>query len=369
MARLETLKIHGLRNIARAELEGFSRFNVFSGDNGAGKTSVLEAVHIIGLGRSFRMNRHRPLIQHDASAAVVYGEVKSAQGALSSVGVRRARSREHMIKLDGRRLSTTSELASLLPLQVINSETFQLILGPPGLRRQFLDWGVFHVEQDFLAQWRRLQRSLKQRNSLLRHGKMRREEVAPWDAEFLQAGESVAKMRERYFSLWLPVMDAVLGRLWPEGVGEVNFALYPGWAASESLLDIMNKQYVKDRELGYTTMGPHRAELKISCHGAPAGDVLSRGQLKLVSAAMRLSQAVLLQAGEEAKSCVVLVDDLPSELDDERRGLLCRELAALGGQIFITSVDGGLAASGFGSHELTMFHVEHGFITNQGQSG
>lgn len=370
MARLQTLKINGLRNITGAQLEGFSRFNLFYGSNGAGKTSVLEAVHLLGLGRSFRMSRHKPLITYDAAELVVFGEIgQGASGGSSTpVGVRRARAGDYEIRLQGQRGTTAAELAALLPLQVINSETFQLVLGAPGLRRQFLDWGVFHVEHGFLEQWRRLQRSLKQRNSLLRHGTITGRELAPWDAEFLQAAESVATMRERYFLGWMPIMKAVLGRLWPEGAEDCAVALYPGWDKAAALSEVLARQYQRDQERGYTSMGPQRADMRITHRGAPVADVLSRGQLKLLSAAMRISQAALLHA-TSGKQCVFLVDDLPAELDAERRALLCAELDKLGCQVMITSIDKQLPERGIVPAELAMFHVEQGRITHQGQSG
>lgn len=368
IARLQSLKIQGLRNIAIAEFPQLSRFNVFYGANGAGKTTILEAIHLLGLARSFRSAKHKPLINYDKDEFVVYGGFSSAPagdsgpGPLVPMGIRRHRDGSGEIKLRAQRAGSAAELAALLPLQVVNAETFQLVLGAPVLRRQFLDWGVFHVEQGFLEQWRRLQRCLKQRNSLLRRGKISNLELQPWDEELSRLAVSVSAYRNAYFKTWLPELLAMIARLWPEGK-DLVFTFHPGWDDKRfEFSELLQRQLPRDKEQGYTVYGPHRADMKISFHGLPVGDVLSRGQLKLLSVSMRLAQAAVLQSAQE-KQCVFLVDDLPSELDEQRRSLFSDLLSDLGSQVFITSIDRhGMANAGFDQQELSVFHVEHGAV-------
>jgi DNA replication and repair protein RecF len=365
---LRSLKIQGLRNISSAEFADFTRFNLFYGANGAGKTSLLESVHLLGLGRSFRNAKHQPLINYSADSAVVFGELSvghaqdsKLSGRKVTLGVSRNRHDTGEIRIQGVRADSVAELAALMPLQVLNAETFQLLLGAPSLRRQFLDWGVFHVEQSFLIQWRRLQRALKQRNSLLRRGKISRLELAPWDIELVSLATAVTRLRQEYFELWLPVVRDMVGFLWPEG-RELDFSLYIGWDKKLSMQDILEKQFSRDQELGYTSQGPHRADIKIRLRGMPVGEVLSRGQLKLLSAAMRLAQGAVLRSYSD-KQCVFLVDDLPAELDQQRRSALCELLIGLQSQVFLTSIDPqSIASSGFDPKELSVFHVEQGAV-------
>jgi DNA replication and repair protein RecF len=368
IAWLQSLKVQGLRNISFAEFSQFSRFNVFYGANGAGKTTLLEAIHLLGLGRSFRSAKHKPLINYEKDEFVVYGELSSvatSSAELPSVvpmGIRKHRDGSGEIKVRTQRAGSAAELAALLPLQVINAETFQLLLGSPALRRQFLDWGVFHVEHGFLEQWRRLQRCLKQRNSLLRRGKISSVELQPWDEELSRLTVIVTAYRNDYFKAWLPVLLAMVERLWPEGK-DLMFTFHPGWDDNKFKFgELLQRQLPRDKEQGYTVYGPHRADMKIKLKGLPVGDVLSRGQLKLLSASMRLAQAAVLRLVQE-KQCVFLVDDLPSELDVQRRHLFCELLSDLGSQVFVTSIDRhGWANAGFDQQELSVFHVEHGAV-------
>lgn len=368
IAWLQSLNIQGLRNISSAEFPQLSRFNVFYGANGAGKTTILEAIHLLGLGRSFRGAKHKPLINYDKDEFVVYGELSSATAidtdlrSAVAMGIRRHRDGSGEIKVRAQRARSAAELAALLPLQVVNAETFQLVLGAPVLRRQFLDWGVFHVEHRFLEQWRRLQRCLKQRNSLLRRGKISTLELQPWDEELSQLAVSVTAYRNAYFKAWLPELLAKMERLWPEGK-DLVFTFHPGWDDKKyEFGELLQHQLPRDKEQGYTAYGPHRADMKIRLNGLPVADVLSRGQLKLLSASMRLAQAAVLQSAQ-AKQCIFLVDDLPSELDEQRRSSFCDLLSELGSQVFVTSIDRhGMANAGFDQQELSVFHVEHGAV-------
>jgi DNA replication and repair protein RecF len=364
MSFLHTLKVQGVRNISRAELSDLSRINLFYGDNGAGKTSVLEALHFLGLGRSFRSNKHLPIIGYQEDSSVVYGELSIESrfpSTLVSVGVQRGRDGTNEIRIDGQRASSVAQLAEIFPLQLINADTFQLLLGAPGIRRQFVDWGVFHVEHTFLDLWRRMQRTLKQRNSLLRRGKIGATELTPWDQEFGRLAEAITDSRKDYFERWQQELIAITEKLWPGGMS-IEFSFYPGWDRRLNAFEMLKRQSDRDRDLGFTSMGPHRADIKIRVNGLPVSEVLSRGQLKLLSLTMRLAQGAMLSACGN-KQCIYLVDDLPAELDIERRAVVCELLLESDSQIFLTSVERyGLDLSALDSKTLNVFHVEHGVV-------
>ena len=367
MTSLHTLKVQGVRNIARAELSDLSRINLFYGDNGAGKTSVLEALYLLGLGRSFRSNKHLPIIGYQEDSSVVYGEASIGSGlekaprSLVTVGVQRSRDGTNEIRIDGQKASSLAQLADIFPLQLINADTFQLLLGSPGVRRQFVDWGVFHVEHTFLDLWRRMQRTLKQRNSLLRRGKISASELSPWDQEFGRLAEAITDSRSEYFERWLQTLQTITERLWPNSES-LDYSFYSGWDRRLSALEMLQRQASRDRELGFTSMGPHRADIKVKVNGLPVGEVLSRGQLKLVSLAMRLAQGSIL-GSSGPKQCIYLVDDLPAELDIERRAAVCDLLVEMNSQIFLTSVERyGLDLAALEPNTLSVFHVEHGVV-------
>lgn len=342
-----------------------SSINIFHGDNGAGKTSVLEAVHLLSSAKSFRGHKLKPLINNTMDSCVVFGEIDVPGSGFQAIGVERFRNQSvpAVIRVSGQAVRSASALAENLPLQVICSDTFKLLEGSPSIRRQFLDWGVFHVEHQFHSVWKSAQRCLKQRNSLLRHGRIDDQQLSVWTNELAAVGDRLDQFRRHYFDLLMPVFEATLARLLD--IDDLNIKYFRGWDADRSLADVLASNLIRDREMGYTQVGPHRADLKLRYRSSNAAELLSRGQQKLVVCALRVAQGYLLSR-EAGRSCVYLVDDLPSELDKVHRKALCGLLEELGCQVFVTCVDyNDLAGCWSGDVSVSMFHVEHGTITSQ----
>jgi len=144
---LSRISVTGIRNLLPVTLSPSPRINILHGDNGSGKTSLLEAIHLLGMARSFRSTRLNPVISHEQDSCTVFGQVELGEAQSSALGISRDRSGEVRIRINGQTVRSAAELADALPLQLINPDSFRLLEGAPKLRRQFLDWGVFHVEQ------------------------------------------------------------------------------------------------------------------------------------------------------------------------------------------------------------------------------
>ena len=249
----------------------------------------------------------------------------------------------------------------MLPLQLINPDSFRLLEGAPKQRRQYLDWGVFHVEHRFLPAWQRLQKSLKQRNSLLRRGRIERSLLAPWEAEIVAAGEQIDGFRQAYLQQLKPIFEQTLAEL--VSLDGLTLSYFRGWDKERSLAEVLDSQFARDCALGHTQAGPQRGDLRLRLRGLNAAEVLSRGQQKLVVCALKIAQGRLLRQLDRQQDCVFLVDDLPSELDSAHRQALCRLLESLECQVFITCVDAdSLSNCWQPDTPLSMFHVEHGHI-------
>lgn len=361
MSELQRLRVNHLRNLSSVSLELSPRINWIYGANGSGKTSLLEGIYLLGLGRSFRSRVASPLITAGHSELVVYGQIRR-DGMSHSIGIAKSRGGETRLRLDGANIGSLAEVAKLLPLVLVVPETFELLTGGPRERRQYLDWGVFHVEHSYMGVWRNFQRSLKQRNSLLRRGRIDHAELAVWNDHLVDAAEQIDAHRTRYLDQLRETIRSMLVEFDPQ-MGDVRLDYVRGWPKDRSYREALLEGLERDLSMGQTCYGPHKGDLRISVKGLDAREHLSRGQQKVVICALKLAQGLFLSR-VTGLSSVYLVDDLHAELDEGNALTFCRILEQSGAQVFITSLDNALIEKYWSrSTPLKMFHVEHGSIS------
>lgn len=360
---LKDLNIDRIRNLRDVKLQGLQGVNVLYGVNGSGKTSVLEAIHLLGMARSFRGNSVKSVITHGEDSCVVYGSLvpRSDTKPAQTLGIRRNRVGQAQIKVGGQPIRTVAQLAEQLPLQVINADTFGLLTGSPHSRRQYLDWGVFHVEHAFFSEWQRFQRCIKQRNKLLRRGKLTTQELDVWTRDLAAAGSAISEYRKNYFKELAPRFRAIMARLAPS-LDDLELHYRQGWDRQLSYAEALAQGVTADLEQGYTHTGPQRADLRVTTAGHGAAETLSRGQQKLVVCGLKLAQGQMMSELGKG-SCTYLIDDLPSELDEAHSRLICSWLASMDAQVFITCVDLDEVRSVWPEDSaFGVFHVEQGVV-------
>ncbi|MFW3614733.1 DNA replication/repair protein RecF [Billgrantia antri] len=360
---IDRLAFAGLRNLETLDVTPSPGINLIVGRNGSGKTSLLEGLFILGMGRSFRTRQLRHAIAHDKEEMTLFARLGGEPPL--PIGVRRARhATELELRMGGERVSRLAKLIEALPLQLVNPDAFRLLEGAPAGRREFLDWGVFHVKHDFYDAWRRAKRALKHRNALLRHGRMDANNLAVWEQELAAWGERVDDLRREWIGSFIPVFEETLGSL--IDLPDLTLRYSRGWDKQRSLREVLEQGRATDQQMGFTQNGPQRADLRIRLGRRPAVEVLSRGQQKLVVSALKLAQGRLLER-TTGHGCLYLVDDLPAELDAEHRRVFCRLLESMRCQAFITSVEHDALAGSWKSHTpIAMFHVKQG-VSGAGQ--
>lgn len=331
MPGLESLVVSDFRNIAAAEIHLSPSLTVVEGANAAGKTSLLEAIHVLARARSFQRIPGDRLIRRGCERLLLHG--RTGGGEPHRLGLERSRERMR-VRLDSVDVRSLSEVAWLLPVQVINTQSQRFLTDGPADRRAFLNWGMFHVEHGFRTLWRRYERALRQRNAALRQGDRRT--LAALEPDFVTSAEAVHAGRQEFITRLLPYWTSQITPWLPDP--PLAWRYRRGWPEGQSLVDTLERASDRETALGYTLHGPHRADLRLTVEGEDAGQQLSRGQQKIVVVALRLALVRLL-GSVQAETPLLLVDDLAAELDEHFREAVLTEALNVGSQVVVTCID------------------------------
>lgn len=358
---LGSLSIQNLRSLHRAELDLHPGRNLIIGANGSGKTSLLEAIFLLGRGRSFRTRNSERLITHGETRLVVFGRTgpSEAQAQPTALGVQVTRGEPTIAKIQGEFARSLADLSQVFPVQVIDPGVHKLVEDSAFRRRRWLDWATFHVEQGFVEVWASYARALKQRNAILKQGHSAGANAASqldaWDIELAQLGEKLAQSRRRLLEAvqphWRDTVAALAGL-------SLELVYFQGWARDTPLIAALAGSRERDLARGSTQVGPHRADVLLKLDGKLARDTLSRGQQKLAAAAMILAQLQLL-GPLLPEAPTLLLDDPAAELDRDRLARFIEQVTPLNCQLVLTSLTE--AGQPFGPPDR-MFHVEQGRV-------
>lgn len=371
------LTIHHFRNLHTIALQP-SSCNVVLGQNGSGKTSLLESIYLLSRGKSFRHHQPRHYIEHGFSDTTVFARLNHEQ----TVAIAKSQDATTQLRLNGQSLVTQSPLAQLLPTLLLEPVSLAQLEDGSQARREMLDWLGFHVEPSFHPNWLSYQRLLKQRNSLLKQNfgnasltSLQQQELSAWDYQLSQHAEKIHQARADIIEQWHPHFLAQVQKFLPQYAEKLRLRYTPGFDTEVGLATTLANRLASDIELGYTRMGCHRADINVVLdlvHTDAAGhkhkqtllatDMLSRGEKKLLVMALRLSQLPLLNRVDKVP--LVLVDDITAELDNDALMLLLTGLKQVNSQLFITSLTQDIVESiqKIWQDNVKLFHVKQGSV-------
>lgn len=367
---LSEIRISDFRNFEQQKLQPCEDFNFIVGENGSGKTSLLEAIYYLSRGRSFNTSSHGKVIRFDQESFVLGGNVLPGANNIDKysedlpIGIRRHRNNDIEIRVDGVAEKRLSSLAKVLPVQLITPDSFKLFFGGPKERRHFFDFGLFHVKQSFYQDWLRFSKIHKHRNALLKkRPREYNEEFEYWDGEFCRLADIISQNRQEYLNLFYQQFDKInLNIDSMLASADMTFVLNPGYSSDSTLAQQLKNAFYKDVKFGYTSVGPHKSDVKIKCSNRLVEDVFSRGQLKLLLYVIKLLQSDIIS--EHNLTPVMLIDDIGSEVDKNNLKKIFEFLqSSHQTQFFISSLDENIAeylTEDAKTH--SMFHVKHGTI-------
>lgn len=355
---VEKLKIHNCRILKEVDIELSPSLNIFCGDNGSGKTSLLEALTLLSRGRSFRTSRIAEVIHYDESSVLIASTIQSNSGSHTKIGIEKLSGKTN-IRINQKDIHSQSELSRFLPITVIHPDSIKLITGSPSERRAYIDWLCFYLYPGFYDTWRTYQHILKQRNICLKN-KAHRYALNTWTEELINLQPVIHKFRHNALEILKPHILDITSEILDHFKCEVDlksgFPLHVD-LDKKSLVNFYEDKTDIDIKFGRTSSGVHRADLSILMNGIPAIHSASRGQLKLLCICLLLAQSRTIN--NDGENGVIIIDDIAAELDMDNKNTLLEYLNKLNQQLIITTPSNDKIIL----NKAKMFHVKHGVVT------
>lgn len=373
---ISKLQVQAFRNLASLNIYP-SNCNIILGNNGSGKTSLLESIYLLSRGKSFRHHQPKNYIRYGYEKTVVFAELNA--DVSHTIAIEKSQNANTQLKYQGQIIQTQSEITKCLPTILFEPNNLNNLENGSQYRREILDWLVFHVEQQFYPQWVMYQRLLRQRNILLKKinhlSYFYQQEIMAWDRQLANSAQVIHSLREKVLCQWQHTFAEQVHIFLPEYADKLRLKYLAGFDIEQDLAKVLYERLSADMEMGYTRVGCHRMDINVMLdleqvdedgqqfkRSLPAVDMLSRGEKKLLMLALRLSQLPLLNA--VGKLPLVLLDDITAELDSQALKILLKGLKQFNSQLFITSLTDKILplVEEIWQNDVKVFHVEQGKV-------
>ena len=359
------IRLESFRNFSSVVFSPHKNLNIIYGDNGAGKSSLLEAIHVLGFGRSFRTSKPDTFINEQTTVASGFCVFES-DNLQTKLGFSRSRPEGYTFSVNGDKTKKIADIARMLPVQIFTPQSSDLILGPPLGRRRYIDWLLFHVEQQFQNFNGRYNNCLSQRNALLKQfdytqaAEFRKQDV--WLKLLADLGESMSAMREVYISRLNSEISALYAKFSPEL--KVVLRYNNGWDKNCSLIDSLSNKVERDLFKGATSSGPHKADLQFFVNDKNAAEFMSRGQLRLLVSVLLFAEVKILKELTN-KPSIFLIDDISAELDESTREKFISTVLAQDTQVFVTAIEINQLSFIQNYNNKKVFHVKQNHVIEE----
>jgi DNA replication and repair protein RecF len=360
-----SLSIRDFRNLAKVDLDLGPGFNVLAGDNGQGKTNLLEAIYVLATSRSFRTSRIDELVRAGADTASLRARVvDDGEVHEQSVGMRRGL---RAARIDGKRPPSLAAYALRTPVVVFHPGSLELTSGGGSERRRLLDRIALHVGPASLEDAASYGRAMRARQRVLEKRGELAADLDGWEDLMVRHGTALRAARARAADLLVPAAQRAFARIGPEHLA-LGIRYEPGAPGDEARFRAeLAGRRARDRARGSATVGPHRDDLALTLGALGVRAMASQGQHRAVVLAFELGEIEVISATRGVRP-VLLLDDVSSELDRVRMQALFASLNDERGQVILTTTRPELidAAGLSGVDGRKSFRVVGGTITPPG---
>lgn len=349
--RITEVNIQNLRLFKKARFHPSTKINLIYGDNGSGKTTVLESIYLLARSRSFRSKSNSELISHDEKELYLSANLQNNNEQKITIGIKRTKNKTN-VRLSGQTQNKISELAKSIPLNIITPNTQKIFTEGPKNRRRFLDWGVFHVEHNYADLVSLYYKILGQRNAWI---KRKEKNYRIWDKQLSDCSKQIDYFREKYFKLFILNLRQMISEY--HFLKNLQISYKRGWSKDLDLIDLLN---FNNDEIYYPTQkGPHRADIVFNIGKQTVQEFLSRGEQKILAILLILCQ-INITKDYIGENPILLIDDITSELDEENQKKIFQIISDSNIQVFLTLLNKKIFIHN--DFDVEMFHVEHNQI-------
>ena len=359
---LKRLSILNYKNIAEADLTFSPSLNCFIGQNGEGKTNLLDAIHFLSLCKSATTAQDSMVIRHGEDLCALHGDYEREDGGEETIRCGIKRGEKKVVRRGAKAYKRLAEHVGLIPLVMVSPSDQMLITGGSEERRRFMDIVISQYDRAYLESLMRYNKALMQRNALLRQEEEPEPElISLWEEEMARQGEGIYRSRNEFITRFTPYFSQYYRHISQQR--EEASLTYTSHCQRGALLDVIQRDRDRDRAVGYSLHGIHRDDIEMMLGGYPIRREGSQGQSKTYLLAMKLAQFQFLREESNRNTPLLLLDDIFDKLDAQRVAQIVRLVTSENfGQIFITDtnrehLDLILEAS---KADYRLFHVQAG---------
>jgi DNA replication and repair protein RecF len=356
--KLQRTEIRDFRNHAASVLDFANGINAIFGDNGEGKTNIVEAISYLCLTKSFYASSDALVVRIGSERFDVRGSFEADSGMQSSVAASyEASTAKKTMTVNKAPVETLSSIVGQFPAVILSPEQNGITFGAPTERRKFLDLAISQASKLYLEEILEYRRILRQRNKILLDARLARRDctdlLEPWDESLLRTGTSIMMRRAKFVEDFRPLVEKQFSVVAAEGERPgieyvPSFEGLASWtreAVEERFAEELRIHSDEERKTGTTAVGPHRDELEFCIDDLSLRKYASQGQHKTFLVALKLAEFSYLK-DQQNETPILVLDDVFSELDEHRSGRLL-DLTGNVGQVFITATDDRAFGSGF----------------------